>query len=141
MINNMYYEIIKKFKLKREDINFKETSIQQPIGLDRIIKENWDKQLKDKQEKLPKTSIKQYKIKPLNALYNKKPDLIGYVPINLSSKELMEIFEQSLQKANDAGNIEFVPADGALLLNYLSKTPSSHFCPPCEAGLVLYALC
>ncbi|NQU99047.1 hypothetical protein HQ533_06320 [Candidatus Woesearchaeota archaeon] len=73
--------------------------------------------------------------------FPRKPNLTGYIPINVSSQEVREqVNSRPLEeRPNDSVDVAFAPANESGLYNYLTKeTMQTDFTPPCHAGLVLY---
>jgi hypothetical protein len=69
------------------------------------------------------------------------PGLIGYVHVNLSSKEIRErVLERPMsQRPNDVIDVVFCPSDKKGLFDYLTnKTSILQYCPTGHTGLVLY---
>lgn len=70
-----------------------------------------------------------------------KPDLIGYVPVNLESGDIKEkVYSRAINKRpNDVIGVVFAPATEGGLNDYLSnQTRPVQYCPPAHGGLVLY---
>jgi hypothetical protein len=71
----------------------------------------------------------------------RKPDLIGWIPINLSSEDVEKrIYSRAEEdRPNDAVGVVFAPSDKNGLFKYLTEeTNPVDFCPPAHAGLVVY---
>ncbi len=74
-----------------------------------------------------------------------KPDLVGWVPIQVESEKVRErIYQRGTPfkgRPNDAVGVVFVPAKEESLADYLvNVTHPLQFTPPGHAGLVLYGL-
>lgn len=70
-----------------------------------------------------------------------KPDLVGWVPVNLESGEIKERVRKRPmnERPNDVIDVVFAPADETGLFSYLvNRTHPVQYCPPSNGGLVLY---
>jgi len=72
--------------------------------------------------------------------FPKKPDLVGWLPVNLESIDIMERVHKREQndRPNDASNVLFVSSRENVLFDYLAKTDPRQFCPAAHAGLIVY---
>ena len=70
----------------------------------------------------------------------KKPDLSGWIPIPLEAEDIKERVSRidPKNRPNDAADITFAPGTEGELFDYLTKMPSSSFCPHAQGGLILY---
>jgi len=62
-----------------------------------------------------------------------KPDLVGWVPVDLSSDDIRErVYQRALsERPNDAVGVVFAPSDADGLFDYLvNGTHTSQYCPP-----------
>ena len=70
-----------------------------------------------------------------------KPDLVGWVPIDLESEEIRRrVYSRNLEnRPNDSVGVVFAPSSEEGLFDYLVKrTHSIQYCPHAHGGLVLY---
>lgn len=67
-----------------------------------------------------------------------KPDLIGWVGVNLDSEEIERRVKDRINHPNDAEAVAFAPASDEALLRYMVSANPSDYCPPAYAGLILY---
>ncbi len=70
-----------------------------------------------------------------------KPDLVGWVPVNLEAGHIRErVYKRSPDKRpNDAIGVVFAPSTEGELFDYLlQRTHPVQFCPPAHGGLILY---
>ncbi len=72
--------------------------------------------------------------------FPKKPDLVGWLPVNLESIDIMERTHKRRQdeRPNDASNVLFISSQENILFDYLAKTDPRQFCPSAHAGLIVY---
>ncbi len=67
-----------------------------------------------------------------------KTDLVGWVPVNLSSEEIARRVKTREKHPNDAVAVAFVPMTPDGLMKHLIETDPKTYCPPAYAGLVVY---
>ncbi len=67
-----------------------------------------------------------------------KPDLVGWIEVNLDSEEIERRVEARDQHPNDAVAVVFAPTSDEALLRYIVSANPSDYCPPAYAGLILY---
>lgn len=67
-----------------------------------------------------------------------KPDLVGWVRVNLHSEEIDRRVGERTKHPNDAVAVAFVPASDEALLKYIVTANPNDYCPPAYAGLILY---
>lgn len=72
-----------------------------------------------------------------------KPDLVGWIPVDLSKAEIEERFYSRPveERESDAEEIAFIKSEGESLRKFLlEETEESDYCPPAYGGLVLYGI-
>lgn len=67
-----------------------------------------------------------------------KPDLISWVPVNLTSDDIKEGVLGRENHPNDAVDVAFVSSDAEALQGHLATEDPHNYCPPAFAGLILY---
>ena len=72
--------------------------------------------------------------------FPKKPDLVGWVSVNLDSIDIIErVYKRNpADRPNDASNVLFISSKDGELFDYLAKTDPRQFCPTAHAGLITY---
>ncbi len=74
--------------------------------------------------------------------FPEKPDLIGWVPVNLEYGQIKERVRKRAieERPNDSIDVTFVPATKHGLHDYLSNINPKEFCPSALGGLFLYEI-
>lgn len=67
-----------------------------------------------------------------------KPDLVGWVKVNLGSEDIERNVRNREKYPNDAVAVAFAPASDEALLEYMASVNPHDYCPPAYAGLILY---